>query len=289
MAHDLHGYHYYEDDSSPYRKHCAAHDSYDELSVKFDMAVATGDVFAARMIGDALVDLGEEISYDEYLEDKYYDGYDSCFCRFVDYILGDHSAFVDVQFGYSGYRWVVEDFDGTKWGGILGVGGGFAIPLTQRFYGFVRVGAYETSDSRIDLFSPDSDFSARMQWLVNGEAGLVSARMQWLVNGEAGLGAPIFDRVGVRASAGFALADLKVIGPGGISDGKTVPGYTIDGGIDVKLAPKWKLTLDTRYTQLQETNFSPFPAVNLAVSPKIWTTTIGVRYTFGNTAGNRLW
>jgi opacity protein-like surface antigen len=55
------------------------------------------------------------------------------------------------------------------------------------------------------------------------------------------------------------------------------------------LAPKWKLTLDTRYTQLQETNFSPLPAVNLAVSPKIWTTMIGVRYTFGNTAGNRLW
>ena len=81
MADDLHGYHHYEKDSSPYRTHCAAHDRYDELSVKFDMAVATGDVFAARIIGDALADLGEEISYDEYLEDKYDDGYDSCFCR----------------------------------------------------------------------------------------------------------------------------------------------------------------------------------------------------------------
>jgi opacity protein-like surface antigen len=274
LAHHIHGHHFFDDEASSYEDHCEAHDRYNQLSAKYWEALYSGNLVAAKVIGDALGDLGEEMGYDEYLADEDFGGYDSCFCRVFDGFFGPHSAFLDIQYGYSGYRWGVEDFSGTQQGSLLGIGGGFSIPLTQRLYGFVRLGAYDTFASRIDLFSPNSDFSARTQWLVTAEAGL---------------GVPISDRFGVRASGGFALADMTVFGPGGVSDSKAVPGYTLDAGIDVKFAPRWKLTFDARFTQLQETNFSPLPAVNLAVSERIWATTIGVRYELGNTARNRIW
>lgn len=271
----IHSYHFFADEPSPLRTYCKAQKAYNNLEVSYDAAVARGDKLAAAVIGGALGRLGEELGHDEWLASDYFDGYESCFCLAFDDIVGPHSAFVDVQIGMTDYRPGVEDFTGNKRGGIVGIGAGWAFPATQQgAYGYVRLGVYDTTGSSTALFSSNSGYSAKTEWMTTGDAGL---------------GIPIFDHIGARSSVGLAVASVRVTGPGGGSDEKLTWGPTIDAGLDYKINRRLKLTLDGRYTYLRDTNFNPVLGVNFRMSESIFIALAGIRYTFGNTAGDKTW
>jgi opacity protein-like surface antigen len=132
----------------------------------------------------------------------------------------------------------------------------------QGVYGYVKASWYDQSSSNY-LFDPNSGYSNKIKSLFTGDAGL---------------GLQVFKNIGAHAAVGFALGNVQVNAPGG-SDSKWVPGITVVAGLDYELRPRWKLTFDTRYTDLPDTNFNPLPGVNFSVHEKIFATLVGLRYT----------
>jgi outer membrane immunogenic protein len=168
---------------------------------------------------------------------------------------------------YAGLHAGYGSADGYLWA----PGGVYGSPETDGFIGGGTLG-YNFQSGQV-VWGLETDFSFAY---INGSDGPTRASMDWLwtLRGRVGL-----DMNGWMPyiTGGFAMADVSASDPGG-SGSDTVSGWTVGGGLEVKLDRAWSLKAEYLYVDVGE-SFS-IDAPNRASIEDLHIVRAGINYKF---------